>query len=59
VQTFSLEHSDSQEERDRKAQTLLGVLTAQGVPDKVMKDQLVAVLVGGRVRTGRMLGWIH
>jgi hypothetical protein len=50
VDNFSLDGSDDLEERDRKAQTLLGVLAAQGVPEKVLKDQLVAVLVGGRVR---------
>jgi hypothetical protein len=50
VDSFSLEDSDDLEERDRKAQTLLGVLAAQGVSEKILKDQLVAVLVGGRVR---------
>jgi hypothetical protein len=50
VRTFSLENMASPEERDRKAQTLLGVLSAQGVSEDVLKDQLVAVLVGGRVR---------
>jgi hypothetical protein len=55
VRTFSLEGSDSSEERTRKAQTLLGVLFAQGVSEKVLKDQLVAVLVGGRVRENFIL----
>jgi hypothetical protein len=50
VQNFAPEDSDTQEEQNRKAQTLLGVLFAQGVSEKVLKDQLVAVLVGGRVR---------
>jgi hypothetical protein len=50
VRSFSLEDSDSGEEKIRKSQTLLGTLVAQGVPEKVLKDQLVAVLVGGRVR---------
>jgi hypothetical protein len=50
VDSFSLEDSDDLEERGRKAQTLLGVLAAQGVSEKILKDQLVAVLVGGRVR---------
>ncbi|KAF2108102.1 cytochrome P450 [Lophiotrema nucula] len=48
VNNFSLENSESLEERDRKAQTMLGALLAQGVPNKVLKDQLVAVAVGGR-----------
>jgi hypothetical protein len=50
VQEFSLEGCESEDERNRKAQSLLGVLNEQGVEEEVMKDQLVAVLVGGRVR---------
>lgn len=49
VRGFSLEDSESEEERERKAQSLLGVLSAQDVSEKVMKDQIVSVLVGGRV----------
>jgi hypothetical protein len=52
IQEFSVEEADSVGERDQKAQTLLGVLSAQDVPEKETKDQLVAVLVGGRVRMG-------
>jgi hypothetical protein len=52
IQEFSVEEADSVGERDHKAQTLLGVLSAQDVPEKETKDQLVAVLVGGRVRMG-------
>jgi hypothetical protein len=51
-----LEESPNQEERERKGETLLGTLSAQGVPEKVMKDQLVAVLVGGRVRSNLCTG---
>jgi hypothetical protein len=54
-----LEDSGSYEERDRKAQTLLGVLSAQGVSEKVLKDQLVAVLVGGRVRSKDSLNIVN
>ncbi|KAF2865800.1 cytochrome P450 [Massariosphaeria phaeospora] len=57
VDTFSLEDSESQEEHDRKAQTLLGVLSAQGVSKKVLKDQLVAVLVGGRDSVAIAVTW--
>ncbi|KAF2821598.1 cytochrome P450 [Ophiobolus disseminans] len=55
--SFSLEGPDSPEERDRKAQTLLGVLIAQGVPEKVLKDQLAAVLVGGRDSVAIIVTW--
>ncbi|KAF2651293.1 cytochrome P450 [Lophiostoma macrostomum CBS 122681] len=50
IGTFSPENSSSQDERDRKARTLLGTLSGEGVSRKVLKDQLVAVLVGGRYR---------
>jgi hypothetical protein len=43
---FSVENG---EEKERKAQTMLGVLLKHGVGEKELKDQLVAVLVGGRV----------
>jgi len=56
VHTFSLEDSDSSEERDRKAHSMLGGLSAQGVPEEKLKDQLIAVLVGGRVRMGSRNG---
>lgn len=50
IRDFSLEGRDTAEEKDRKAQTLLGALIEQRVPLKVIKDQMIAVIVGGRVR---------
>jgi cytochrome P450 len=49
IHKFSLEDSKESGERERKAQTLLGSLYAQGVSERVLKDQLVTVLIAGRV----------
>lgn len=46
IREFSVENG---EEKERKAQTMLGTLIKQGMGEKELKDQLVAVLVGGRV----------
>lgn len=46
IREFSADNGD---ENERKAQTMLGTLMKQGVSETELKDQLVAVLVGGRV----------
>lgn len=57
VHQFSLESSGSAEERDRKSQSLLGVLYAQGVPKEVLKDQIISVIVGGRDSVAIIITW--
>lgn len=52
MQDFSLNNVKSQDERERKAKSMLGDLKARGLEERVLKDQIVAVLVGGRVREG-------
>ncbi|KAF1974065.1 cytochrome P450, partial [Bimuria novae-zelandiae CBS 107.79] len=57
VQNFSPEKSESREEQERKAQSLLGVLSAQGVSRGVLKDQIISVIVGGRDSVAIIITW--
>lgn len=57
VRNFSPEDSDSSEERERKAQSLLGVLSTQGLPKSVLKDAIISVIVGGRDSVAIIITW--
>lgn len=57
VHEFSLESSDNLVERDRETQSLLGVLSAQGVPKEVLKDQIISVIIGGRESVAIIITW--
>lgn len=57
VQSFAPEKSDSQEEKERKAQSMLGVLSAQGVSKEALKDAIITVIVGGRDSVAIIITW--
>lgn len=57
VNSFSPENSETREEQDRKAQSLLGALSAQGLSTDVMKDAIISVAVGGRDSVAIIITW--
>ncbi|KAJ4288043.1 hypothetical protein N0V90_012059 [Kalmusia sp. IMI 367209] len=57
LENFSPENSETLEERDRKASSLLGILFAQGVPQSILKDQIISVIVGGRDSVAIIITW--
>ncbi|KAL1603708.1 hypothetical protein SLS60_005298 [Paraconiothyrium brasiliense] len=57
LRNFSPEQSESLEERDRKASSLLGDLAAQGVAQSILKDQIISVIVGGRDSVAIITTW--
>lgn len=57
LRNFSPEESESLAERDRKASSLLGDLSAQGVSQSILKDQIISVIVGGRDSVAIIITW--